>query len=70
MNSKHLNNLAQKSKELESEVEILTTLISDLTLKVLNAKPDDDAWIKNIQKQKHLVKLRLEKLLNLNDNIK
>ena len=38
MNSKHLNNLAQKSKELESEVEILTTLISDLTLKVLNPK--------------------------------
>lgn len=70
MNSKHLNNLVQKSKELETEIEILNTLVSDLVLKILNTKPDDDVWTKNIQKQKHLVKLRLEKLLNLNDNIK
>ena len=70
MNSKHLNNLVTKWKELETEMEILTNLTSDLVLKIMNAKAEDDNSTKDIQKQKHLVKLRLEKLLNLTDNIK
>ena len=70
MNSKHLNNLVIKWKELENEMEILTNLTSDLVLKIMNAQAEDDNSTKDIQKQKHLVKLRLEKLLNLTDNIK
>ena len=70
MNSKHLNNLVTKWKELENEMEILTNLTSDLVLKIMNAQAEDDNSTKDIQKQKHLVRLRLEKLLNLTDNIK
>ena len=70
MNSKHINNLVIKWKELENEMEILTNLTSDLVLKIMNAQAEDDNSTKDIQKQKHLVKLRLEKLLNLTDNIK